>query len=292
MKGWRIAAVVAALLTAAAIGVVLMPAAYGQSAVTVQSPKAIEIFSRGSRIGVTVRDLEEADRSAAKGVTGGVVIDEVAADSPAAKAGLRNGDVMVEFDGERVRSARQLTRLVQETPSGRSVTATLIRDGQKTNVTVTPDESGAYSFDGAALSRLQDLSFRVSPKLAVPVPPSPPKPPAIWRFDELLGGVNRLGVTLDALSPQLAEYFGTKTGVLVSSVHDNSAAAKAGLKAGDVITTFDGSPVDDPGDVRRRIQNLQDGAEFTINVMRDRKTVTLKGKNERTERRRTFRTVI
>ena len=125
-----------------------------------------------------------------------------------------------------------------------------------------------------------------------PTPPNPPTPPMVWNFDELVGRAGRLGISIDSLSPQLAEYFGTKEGVLVSSVSDDSAAAKAGMKAGDVITNFNGSAVGDPQDLRRRIQNLNDGDEFTVTVMRDRKPVTLKGKAERPERRRTSRTIL
>ena len=53
--------------------------------------------------------------------TAGVVIEDVEAESPAQKAGFKAGDIVVEFDGERVRSTRQFTRLVQETAAGRSV---------------------------------------------------------------------------------------------------------------------------------------------------------------------------
>ena len=114
----------------------------------------------------------------------------------------------------------------------------------------------------------------------------------VWDFDGLVGRSGRLGISIDSLSPQLAEYFGTKEGVLVSSVTDSSAAAKAGLKAGDVITNFNGSTINDPQDVRRRIQSLNDGDEFTLTVMRDRKPLTLKGKAESPERRRTSRTIL
>jgi S1-C subfamily serine protease len=286
------AAMAAALLAAAGFWAALAPAAHGQTKIVrTQSPK-VEIFRGGSRIGVSIRDLEESDKSTAKGTTSGVVIEEVATDSPAEKAGIRKGDVMVEFDGERVRSARQLTRLVQETPSGRSVPATLLREGQRTTVNVTPNETGQFSFDGLGLDNLGNYSFSIAPRIAAPVPPAPPKPPAIWRYDGLLDRVSRLGATVDTLSPQLAEYFGTKAGVLVTSVYDNSVAARAGLKAGDVITSFNGSQVDEPADVRRRIQDLEDGVEFTIGVMRDRKPATLKGKAEPTQPRRTFRTII
>ena len=94
--------------------------------------RAIRLDGRGSQIGVMVSDLEGAG-------TAGVRIDGVDDDSPAAKAGLREGDVVVEFDGERVRSARQLTRLVQETPDGRAVKMTVTRGDARQTVEVTPE---------------------------------------------------------------------------------------------------------------------------------------------------------
>jgi S1-C subfamily serine protease len=266
-------------------------------AVVARAPKqrAIEVLTGGSRIGVSIRDVEAGDAKAAKGASGGVVVEDVTAESPAEKAGIRKGDVIVEFDGERVRSARQLTRLVQETPAGRAVQVALLRDAQRTTVTVTPDEGRGFSFE--RFSELQDLArdlpSRIAPRPpAPPAAPVPPSPPFAWRFDDLLGRSSFLGITVDPLSPQLAEYFGTKQGVLVSSVADNSAAAKAGIRAGDVITSVNGSTVDAPADVRRAVQALRDGDEFTVVVTRDRKSVTLKGKAERPERRRTSRTII
>lgn len=294
MTGCRITALAAALSTAAAAGAAVAPPVSAQEKVRVQSPRALEIFAGGSRIGVSVRDLDDADMKSRPGAAG-VVVEEVATGSPAEKGGIRKGDVIVEFDGERVRSARQLTRLVQETPAGRSVTAAILRDGQRSTVTVTPSESSTFSFGD--LPELEgwarDFAYSVVPR--PPSPPSrpmPPSAPGVRRFDELIGRASRLGVTVDSLSPQLAEYFGTKQGVLVTSVYDDSAAAKAGLKAGDVITSLNGSPVDQTSDVRRMIQELQEGDEFTLQVMRDRKPLTLKGKVENSERRRTVRTML
>jgi serine protease Do len=153
-----------------------------------------------------------------------------------------------------------------------------------------PRDRGGFSFE--SLRGLEDWSERFS--FVTPVPPAPPARPAppaaralprVWPFDEMLGrSSGRLGFRVSELSPQLAEYFGTKEGVLVTSVTDDSPAARAGLKAGDVITSLNGSSVNDPGDLRGRVQGMTDEGEFTIGVMRDKKALTLKGKIERVER--------
>jgi serine protease Do len=293
MKTWKTTAVIAVAVTGIAIAAVVAPPVRGQTRVAPKA-RALEMLSGGSRIGVSIRDLEESDSKTAQA---GVIVEEVATESPGEKAGIRKGDAIVEFDGERVRSVRQLTRVVQETPSGRTVSAVLLREGKKTTVSVTPRDEGRFSFSGFddLGDFSQDFRFRLAPKVAPPTPPTPPAPPSppmVWDFDGLVGRSGRLGISIDSLSPQLAEYFGTKEGVLVSSVTDDSAAAKAGLKAGDVITNFNGSTINDPQDIRRRIQSLNDGDEFTVTVMRDRKPLTLKGKAESPARRRTSRTIL
>jgi serine protease Do len=104
----------------------------------------------------------------------------------------------------------------------------------------------------------------------------------------------RLGVTIESLDSQLAEYFGVKDGVLVKSVADGSSAQKAGLKAGDVITSINGTHVSETSDVNRALDRLENTGEFTLDVVRDRKPQTLKGKLEaRDTRVRTrVRTII
>jgi serine protease Do len=291
----KTAVLVTALMGAAAIGASVAPVAHGQTAIKT-APHAVQIFGGGSRIGITIQDIEAAEPGSVKGTTSGVVVEDVAPDGPAAKAGIQKGDIVVEFDGERVRSARQLTRLVQETPSGRSVAAVVLRNGQRTNLTVTPS---ADRFDIGRLKDLRGLARDFHYGMPTPVPPTPPAPPgapvppSVWDFGDLMGrSGGRLGITVSSLSPQLAEYFGTKDGVLVSSVADGSAAAKAGLKAGDVITSIGGTEVDDPSDVRRAVQDAKDGEELTIGLTRDRKAMTLKATIEREERRPSGRTVL
>ena len=288
MKIWKGAALTAALVAAAGVGAAVTPVADGQTPARERPTARVFSVGSGSHIGVSVRDVEAGDKAAH-----GVVVEEVTSDSPAAKAGLRAGDVVVEFDGERVRSVRQFTRLVQETVPGRRVPVAVERDGQRSSLTVEPAEPEN------ALRALRDRDWqafdtyrgRVAPP-PVTVRPSPA--PRAWAELEafMTRGGTAIGVTLDELEPQLAEYFGTKDGVLVRAVRENSAAAKAGLKAGDVITAVNERTVTSAADVRRELQRLSSD-EFTLSVVRDRKAMTIKGKVEETRRdRRTFRSTI
>ena len=136
MKGFRLAALAAALIVTA--GVLPQSAAQGQSRASLV--RAFD-FARGSRIGVSVHDVEEADAKDTKQAKAGVVVETVEPGGPADKAGVKAGDAITEFDGERVRSVRQFSRLVQETPSGRSVSVALARAGQRITVTVAPERS-------------------------------------------------------------------------------------------------------------------------------------------------------
>lgn len=216
----------------------------------------------GSQIGVTVRE----------GESGGVVVDDVRQGSPAEKAGVKPGDTIVEFDGERVRSSRQFARIVDETPQGRSVKMTVTRNGQRTTLDVAPE---AREF-----GRIAPLIER----FRMPEPPEAPRPPRLPRDFEmiapdvevLVSRGSRLGVQIEDLEDQLAEYFGVKRGVLVTKVTKDSPAGRAGLKAGDVITKVGGTVVDDTRDLRRELRRIDAGQEFALEVMRDRKPATFK----------------
>ncbi len=221
-----------------------------------------------SEIGASVRDAAQADLDRAKLSTqGGAVVDDVRPESPAAAAGLKAGDLIVEFDGERVRSAAQLTRLVRETPAERGVKAVVMRDGGRVELTVTPRDRrpGRWSEEAferpfGRLERLPDLNFDVERSLG-----------------PIFGGRARLGITVEELTPQLAQYFGVKEGLLVSSVQeDDSPAAKAGLKAGDVLTAINQRSVSDREDVLDALRDVDDGTEVTIGIVRDKMPMTLK----------------
>lgn len=293
MGSWKTVVWATGILVATGIGAEIAPPAEGQTKIARQvKPAIVQVLAgTGSWIGVSVRDVVADDVSKMK-LQGpaGVVVEEVTGESPAETAGLKAGDVIVEFDGERVRSTRQFTRLVQETPSGRKVQASVLREGQRVPLSIEPQAFGkGQYFDGEFPPFAKNWFMPPVPPAppapaAPPAAPAPPVPPAFrgfFDFDELIGrGSGRLGVSVSDLQPQLADYFGVKDGVLVTSVTSDSPASKAGLKAGDVITTLNGSSVSSPSDLRTRASRLRDGEEFSIGVTRDKKSLTLKGKAE------------
>jgi serine protease Do len=236
---------------------------------------------RGAQIGVTVEEVAE-----------GVRIDEVDSDSPASKAGLRTGDIVVEVDGERVRSARQFSRLIQESPQGRSVNLAVTRDGARQTVAVTPEARGFdFAFDGDLIGREVERGLReLGPQLRDLEPrlrEFRDNVPFDFDFDgfpRITSPRARLGVQLNELTPELAEYFGAKGGgVLVSRVTEDSPAAKAGLKAGDVITSIDGGRIRDSDDL---VDELRDkSGEVTLGIVRDRKESSVKATIEDTAAR-------
>jgi serine protease Do len=211
---------------------------------------------------VSVRDLTVEDLSSATvQQTGGAMIEGVRDSSPASRAGLRPGDVLVEFDGERIRSARQFARLVRESAAGRAVRATLLRAGARQEVEVTPEPG-----EGLA-DRLSDLGPAVERRLRQ----LPREFPFDFDFpDGRLSMRGRLGVTLTPLTDQLAAYFGVRSGVLVSSVEEDSPAGRAGMRAGDVITSVDGRRVDTVSDVAREVRNASAGAILEVRVVREK----------------------
>jgi serine protease Do len=294
MTGWVVATATAVSLAAVGAGT-LATGAQAQAPSWVgdievarvpDDGQAVRVFSTsGGRIGVSIRDFSEDELKTAK--TGGVVIEDVDTDSPAQKAGFTAGDVVVEFDGERVRSAQQFTRLVQETAVGRSVQAIVTRDGQRTTLTVQPRSGDGFTYWNSGDNAFRFAMPKINPPMVLKRDAFPPA------LESLIGGAGQLGISVDELSPQLSEYFGTKEGVLVSTVRDNSNASRAGLKAGDVITTIDGNPVATAADLRRRAQRLEAGDEFTLGIVRDRKPMTLKGKIEAPQpRRSTMKTIV
>ncbi len=246
--------------------------------------RRLELGGSRPEIGVSVRDVEEA----AEGAEGAVVTD-VRAEGPAEAAGIEAGDVIVEFDGERVRGARQLARLVEETPTGRAAPVRVLRGGSPVALRVTPAEGSGWAarvprgfadrirvevdeFENRR-AELEERAreFAESRELAA----LRGLPEVVRGLATRRSGPARLGIRAESVGGQLAEYFGTEAGILVEHVDDGTPGAAAGLRAGDVITAIDGQAVDDLRALRRQLARLEPGAGFGLTIVRDRAETSL-----------------
>ena len=260
------------LLGVFALMIVLAPAVKGQTVKTRPFQSFTHVLG-GSGIGVTLRDVDETDMKREKlPALAGAVVEDVEADSPAAKAGIKAGDVIVSFDSEKVRSARHLTRLIEETPEGREVEATVIRAGEKVAMKMAPVDMGFFGKS----AKLERFAFKTPDHFDFAMPKVAPPSGFAQHFFERKFGWS--GVTVQDLTPQLGDYFGTRDGVLVTDVEDGSSAKTIGLKAGDVITKINDYTIRSSADWWRRMTTAP--ADVTITVMRDKKELTLKGKIE------------
>jgi membrane-associated protease RseP (regulator of RpoE activity) len=255
----------------------------------------------GSRLGVGLADTE--------GDVRGTKVRSVEDGSPAEKAGIKEGDVIVRFDGEAVRSASQLARLVGETPTGRSVAIEVKRGAatQTLNATLAEGGRGFRFYGGPGTGEfnlgMPDWDVEVpEPPLPpdapapphagvaprAPMAPHPPMPPHAWSwrsddgndvfFRHMGGGPRRLGIQYVEVGEQLAAYFklAGKSGVLVSSVEADGPAARAGMKAGDIVLKLGSETIDDGQDLREAVSEAEGGQEITVTVQRDGRPLDLK----------------
>ena len=229
----------------------------------------------GAWLGVTLKDVtaEKARELKLPGEYGALVVS-VEADGAAAKAGLQKGDVIVEFAGERVRSDAQLRRLIRETPAGRTVSMQVIRDGQARTLSAKlQPRSGQFYF---RTPEIHIPEININPNLMAPFN----NRSYAFLFDK-----PTLGISGDELTAQLASYFGVKQGkgVLVSEVVIGSPAAKAGLKAGDVIVAVDGKDVATVAELRKalEIKSGEEKRKLNLTVVRDHQEQTIPVELER-----------
>ena len=230
-------------------------------------PVSSQIFfvNHGSaHLGVTLGEVtpEKAQELKLPAVAGAIVTN-VEKDSAAAKGGLEKGDVVVEFDGGRVRSGAELRRMIRETPAGRTVAIKVMRGGQTRTLSAKLEAPGN-----------QHLNIQV-PEIHIP-------PMNFPDFNFSFGpGRASLGISGDDLTTQLAQYFGVKQGkgVLVCEVMVGGAAEKAGLKAGDVIVQVDGKAVGAVDELRGALNDnfTDDTRKVNLTIVRDHheQTVTV-----------------
>ncbi len=225
------------------------------------------LIDGGAFLGVGTEDIskENMGRYGMREVRGAGVT-QVLKDSPAEKAGLKKDDVILRFDGESVTSARKLSRLVSESAPDQTVRITISRGGAEQELSATLSQHSMKNLLGAAIR--DDVLKGIEKDW-------PQVRTGDGNFAFSFGANRRIGVSTQTLTKQLADYFGaTNGGLLITSVTENSPAARAGLKAGDVITSVDGEKVDSSGDIVRAINKKQEG-EISLTILRDHNTRTV-----------------
>jgi serine protease Do len=207
-------------------------------------------------LGVTLKPVTPAVANAV-GFTGtkGALVDDLAGDNvPAAKAGLRAGDVIVEFDGKPVQSAKQLIDVVADTPVGKTAQLKYVRDGKQETTSISLGERPS-----------QIIARNSDPEGEAP--------------DR--GLVGKLGIRASTVTPDLAREYKLKimTGVIVESVQPSSPAAEAGLTQGDVIHRINRTSVASQIELTRALASLRGEKEIVLQIERDGRlafvTVTL-----------------
>jgi serine protease Do len=218
-------------------------------------PPPIRPLPGGSYLGIGIQEISgERARALKLPSETGIEVTRVGMDSPADKAGLKVGDVLLQYNGARVEGMEQLSRMVRETPVGRDVKLEIFRNGATQTMTARiaqhPGPQGFPFPDGFG--------------------PGLPDGPRIfqgWRSP-------MLGVEAESLNGELAQYFGVTQGVLVRSVAKGSAAERAGIKAGDVILRVEDNRIATPADISGRLRTLG-GKAVPVGLMRDHKEMSV-----------------
>ena len=203
----------------------------------------------------------------------GVVLGKIVPDSPAAKAGLKENDVVTEMNGQRIEGAAQFRRMIHEIPSGRSIQLTVWRDGRSQTISATLGKSEERR-------RAMKMVAPTPGTFAFRMPAIPDIPSMEWNGNMLFGGGQpRLGIDAEDISGQLGTFFGAPDGegILVRDVNSGSPAEKAGVKAGDVITSLNGERIRTVGELREKLSAKHDDKDRTVKlgVLRNKSEISL-----------------
>ncbi|MBR9975424.1 MAG: PDZ domain-containing protein, partial [Bacteroidetes bacterium] len=194
--------------------------------------------------------------------------------SPAEKAGIEDGDVLVAFNNVAIGEPKDLTGALKKLKEGDKATVTVERDGAR------------KTFD-VVLGAAKERKAIVRKSIRVPRSPRALRAP-LGRIMPSLGGImpslrwimgssGTYGLKLETLDRQLGEYFGAKEGegVLVKSVKEDSDGAKAGFKAGDVIVRAGKKTVEDVDDFRSVLGAYDAGEKIPVKIIRKGKEATI-----------------
>ena len=191
-------------------------------------------------LGVSVQPLtKELAKGFKRNDAAGALVASVVAGSPAERAGVKPGDIIVEFAGKKVAKSGDLPSLVAEARVGNDVPVVVVREGKEVRLT-------------ARIARLEEEE---AAKVA----------------DVEVDGKNKLGLSVQPLTPPMASELGlqVREGVLVRDVAAGSRASQAGIRAGDVIVEVDRQPVRTVEELKAHVDNQVKGAPMVLLIRRE-----------------------
>ena len=242
------------------------------------TPAAANILTRfGGWLGIRATNLAETDEATRARLRDvpeeAVIITEVIAEGPAARAGVRTGDVLLSFNGQRLSSVDHLAQLIATTPIGQDVTLDVWREGTRQAITIRIEDRPA-SIAGVLPERAD---------VPASAPARRPAEGALASSGERRPAprltLTQLGLKVTDLTEQLAAFFGVadRPGTLITEVAAGSPAARAGLRAGDIITTINGTPTPTRRDLTRvlRLIELRASSDISVGLVRDRQPLVV-----------------
>jgi serine protease Do len=264
---WQIGAI---LMAAAAV-----PATFAQPA---PPPPPAHAHGAGiavqsaSYLGVSVMDIDSARAKTLKlKEERGAEITQTDPSSPAGKAGIKVGDVVLEYNGQPVQNSAQLQHLVRETVPGHEARLSVWRNGAAQAITATVESRRMAMISGEPWFAVEIPAMPAMPAM----PPMPPMPNLDFDIPSIQTIVRNsvLGIAGEPLGDeqQFAEFFGVKDGVLVKAVDSNSPAEHAGIKAGDVIVKVGDTRVGSLRELTAALRAQRSKGSFTVTVVRNKK---------------------
>jgi serine protease Do len=254
------------------------------------------VLARPGYLGVGLRDLDasEATRLHLHGAMGAEIVT-VDRDAPAWTAGLRRGDIVIDFNGNPVDGLEDLRRRLRACAEGETVTMRIRHNGKEHTIAVTLGDEQAIAYRSLQ-QRLnpsgESPSATEQPQSAAENLPGvesdfsdPAPPPAAANtsrgitstlLDALIPASYYTGLDVNPLSAQLAIYFGVggRGGLLVTAVRTHSPADSAGLTAGDVILIAGGKPVSSRSGLAHVVRGSK-GQPIPLVIQRNRRELTL-----------------
>jgi len=166
----------------------------------------------------------------------GALVAQVQEGSPAARAGIKKGDIILKFEGREINEMDELPRLVAGTPVGKKVTLVIFRDGKEKNITVV-------------LGEMPEEKKELTPEK---------------------GKEDRLGLKVQELTPDLANQLGItdKEGVIITEVEPGSPADEAGLQRGDIIKELNRTPVKNMKNYSEALSKVKPGENILFFIKR------------------------